>query len=252
MTFSRIAALALACILPFAAGCRPSAPHPAPQPSGSIHGLIAFTGTLPIPPATNPHCYSLQTDRQFFLEDHMLPRALPPVFLWISAGLENRSVSAPHEQAVLTQIHCGLQPQILGVLPGRPVYFTNSDPFPAHLRVEPHTAGNPTLNLNLPPKTTGQVHSFPHPELMIPVTATHSPSQGAPAHAYLNVVPNPYFTLSGPQGHFRLRNLPPGTYTLSAIRPGYPTQSQSVLVKAGVAAQITFTFPAKTPPPAHN
>lgn len=175
----------------------------------------------------------------------MLPRSHPPAFLWISAGLPNRPFAAPHQNAVLTQIQCRFHPQLLGVLPNQPVDFTNSDPFPVHFRVAPTAHGNPTLHLTLQPQKPGVVRSFPHPELLIPVT---SPGH-ASMHAYLNVVPDPFFTVSGPYGHFRLRNLPPGTYSLSALRPGFPTQTRSVTVKPNTVTHMTFTFPPTSLPP---
>lgn len=179
----------------------------------------------------------------------MRPRAQPPVFLWISAGLHNRTFAAPHQQAVLTQVQCRFHPQIVGALPNQPIDFTNSDPFPIHFRITPRITGNPTLNLALQPRKPGRVHSFSHPELMIPVTSPGHPSM----HAWINIVPNPFFTLSGSHGRFRLRNLPPGTYSLSAMRPGFPTQTRSVTVKPDTITRISFAFnhsnpPAKTTP----
>jgi hypothetical protein len=124
-------------------------------------------------------------------------------------------------------------------LPGQPVDFTNSDPGPAHFHIAPRIPGNPTVNLILPQGKPGKLRSFPHPELLIPVTMPDFPH----AHAWINVVPNPYFTLSGPHGHFRIPGLPPGSYTLSAISPGYPAQAQPFTVKPNVVTHIRFTFP---------
>lgn len=251
MRFSRTAALALACILPFAAGCKGAAPHVAPQPTGAIQGVISFTGPVPRPAAINaalsPACARLAHRRQYQLEDHMLPRTLPPVFLWISSGLSGRTFPAPHEQAVLTQLNCRFHPQLLGVMPGQPIDFTNSDPFPAHLRITPRIPANPSLDLSLRPQSPGDVRSFPRSELMIPVTSPGHPWM----HAYINVVPNPCFTVSGPQGRFVLRNLPPGTYSLSAIQPGYPVQTQPVTVQPNAVAHVNFNF-SSTASPAHN
>lgn len=247
MSFRRAAILLLSCILPFAAGCSRHAPPPPPPASGSIQGSIAFPGLQPSTKLSKdslpPDCQAGVRDRHLLIEDKLLPHAHPQVFLWISAGLTGHSFPVPHQQAVLTQILCGFHPQIIGVLPGQPVDFTNTDPFPAHFRVVPHTSGNPTLTLTLAPDKPGQVHVFPKPELMIPVTTPDYPH----TRAFINVVSNPYFTLSGSHGHFRLRGLPPGTYTLSAMRPGYPTKSRSVTVKANAVTHIRFSFPAPTP-----
>ena len=250
MTLRRVAILTLACILPFAAGCKSAARNPAPQPTGSIYGSVTVTTPSPQPgPAQfthHPDCASLKDYGPFRFEDQTLPRTVPPVFLWISAGLPSQP--PPRTQAVLTQFQCRFQPQILGVLPGQPVDFTNADPFLAYFRVTPAISGNPSLALTLPPIKPGKVHTFSHPELLIPVTSPNRPWM----KAWINVVPNSHFTLSGPDGRFTLRHLPPGTYTLSALRPGFPIQTRSISIKPGAATHATFTFPQKssTPPSA--
>lgn len=174
----------------------------------------------------------------------MLTPEQPPVFLWISAGLPQAATATPRQKAVLTQFQCGFHPRLLGVLPDQPVDFTNSNLSPAHLRVTPNIPGNPTLNLTLRPQKPGRLHAFPRPELLIPVTSPDHPDM----RADINVVPNPYFTLSGPKGRFSLRNLPPGTYTLSALRPGFPTQSQSITVQPNTTTHVVFTFSKSTTP----
>jgi hypothetical protein len=65
--------------------------------------------------------------------------------------------------------------------------------------------------------------------------------------AWINVVPNQHFTLSGPDGRFTLRLLPPGTYTLSALLPGFPVQTQSINIQPGVATSVNFSFPQSLP-----
>jgi hypothetical protein len=238
--------LPLACILPFAAGCRSTAPHHAPPPTGSILGSVTVAAPVAQPTPTqfahDPGCASLKNDRQFRLEDHPLPHSVPPVFLWISAGLP-RHAPASCTQVVLTQFQCEFQPQIIGVLPNQSIDFSNSDPFSAQVTVKPAVAGNLSLSLTLPPEKPGQLRSFPHPELLIPVTSPQRPWM----KAWINVVPNSHFTLSGPHGRFTLRHLPPGTYTLSALRPGFPVQTQSVTIRANAATQATFTFSAGAP-----
>lgn len=123
-------------------------------------------------------------------------------------------------------------------MPDEPVTFTDNNPIPAQIHVASAVSGNPTFDLALKPYRPGQIRTFPQPELMIPVTLANSPETSA----YINVIANPYFTISGPEGYFRLRNLPPGTYTLSAIRPGSPVQTQTVTIQSGAATKVRFTF----------
>jgi hypothetical protein len=64
-------------------------------------------------------------------------------------------------------------------------------------------------------------------------------------HAYIGVVDNPYFAVTTADGGFRLPNLPPGTYTLTAWHEKLGVQRQTVTVTAGSPAASHFVFRAQ-------
>ena len=51
--------------------------------------------------------------------------------------------------------------------------------------------------------------------------------------AYVGVVPHPYYAVSGEDGAFSIKNLPPGKYTLEAWHEKLGTQTQEVTVAPG-------------------
>jgi nanoRNase/pAp phosphatase (c-di-AMP/oligoRNAs hydrolase) len=57
-------------------------------------------------------------------------------------------------------------------------------------------------------------------------------------------VKGPY-GVSDDSGSFKLDNVPPGAYTLTAWHETYGTQTQNVTVAAGKPATVSFTFNAK-------
>ena len=61
---------------------------------------------------------------------------------------------------------------------------------------------------------------------------------------YMVVVKGPY-GISDDKGSFKIENLPPGSYTLTAWQESYGTQTQQVTVAAGKPATANFTFKAK-------
>ena len=70
------------------------------------------------------------------------------------------------------------------------------------------------------------VRRFARPEFMIHVKCNiHSWMQ-----AYIGVVDNPYFAVSGEDGSYRIGNLPPGIYTVAIWQEKLGTQEQQVTV----------------------
>jgi hypothetical protein len=63
-------------------------------------------------------------------------------------------------------------------------------------------------------------------------------------HAYIAVVTGPY-GVSDDRGSFKLDNVPPGAYTLTAWPETYGTQTQNVTVAAGKPATVSFPCKAK-------
>ena len=72
-----------------------------------------------------------------------------------------------------------------------------------------------------------------------PVERTHSWMNG-----YIAVLDNPFFAVSGADGTFSIKGLPPGDYTLEAIHEEYGTQTMKVTVAAKDTKQVDFTFKA--------
>jgi len=63
-------------------------------------------------------------------------------------------------------------------------------------------------------------------------------------HAYIGVVDNPYFAVSGPDGSFTISDVPAGTYTAEAWHEVYGTLSASVTVTAQGTAEVSFDYSA--------
>jgi hypothetical protein len=63
--------------------------------------------------------------------------------------------------------------------------------------------------------------------------------------AYIGVFSHPYFAVTGDDGSFSLKKLPPGDYTIEAWHEKYGTQTLSVKVGASDTQALTFTFKGK-------
>jgi hypothetical protein len=55
-------------------------------------------------------------------------------------------------------------------------------------------------------------------------------------------VDSPYFAVTGSDGSFELKNVPPGEYTIEAWQEELGTQEQHVTVGPSGKAEVAFTF----------
>jgi hypothetical protein len=60
--------------------------------------------------------------------------------------------------------------------------------------------------------------------------------------AYVNVMSHPYFAVTGPDGKFEIKNLPPGEYTLAAVHEKFDEQTIKVKVGPRESVKAGFTF----------
>ena len=47
---------------------------------------------------------------------------------------------------------------------------------------------------------------------------------------YLNVMANPFYAMTGPDGTFTLKGLPPGTYTIATVHEKLGEKTQTITV----------------------
>jgi hypothetical protein len=60
--------------------------------------------------------------------------------------------------------------------------------------------------------------------------------------AWLGVVANPFFAVTGSDGAFTLKGLPPGDYTVEAWTATFGTQEQKVTIGPKESKAINFVF----------
>jgi hypothetical protein len=105
----------------------------------------------------------------------------------------------------------------------------------------PAVPGNQTVDISQPPNGHTEARVFSQPELMMSVRCNNHPWM----QAFINVVTNPFYSVSDADGHFELKGLPPGTYTVVADHEVLGQQTATVTVVAKQSAAQDFTFAGK-------
>ena len=207
---------------------------------GTVTGVVRFTGTPPrrvmIDMAQDPICAMSPTD---LTDDYVVHDGdLANVVVYIQSGLGDRSYPIPRRTVVIDQKGCRFLPHVSAAMAGQEVEFTNSDPTQHNVHMAPTGKGNPNFDVTQRGDANPISRYFATPELMMPVRCNNHPWM----HAYLSVLDNPFFAVTGPDGRFTINGLPPGTYTLTALHEKAGSRSVTVRVEAGETVHPSFSF----------
>lgn len=162
---------------------------------------------------------------------------LANVFVYVKEGLHG-SFPTPSQPATLDQKACRYIPRMLGVMVGQPFKITTDDQ--AIHNVHPMPSKNPQWNETQMPGDKPIVKKFEHPEMMIPMQCNQHPWM----RAYVNVMPHPFFAVSGPDGSFEIKDLPPGEYTIAAVHERFGEKTMKVKVTPKQRAKADFEYTA--------
>ncbi|HYE15648.1 MAG TPA: carboxypeptidase regulatory-like domain-containing protein [Pyrinomonadaceae bacterium] len=214
---------------------------------GIISGAVNFEGAAPAPKPISmdqdPVCAQAG---EAVSEDIVINGdKLQNVFVYISEGkagdkdIKGYSFTPPPTPAVLDQKGCQYVPHVLGVQANQKLQILNSDPT-SH-NVNAMADKNPKFNQGQGPSAPPLEKTFARPETLIPVKCNQHPWM----RAYIGVLGHPFFAVSGKDGRFEIKGVPPGTYTLTAWHEKYPKGlTQSVTVAAGESKSADFKFSA--------
>jgi hypothetical protein len=212
-----------------------------PLTAGSISGMIRYVGKRPLPKkidmSGDPAC--VEAHQGNTLDEPLVVSSkggLANAFVYVKSGLEGKTFATPSTPVAIDQNGCAFRPRVLGVQTNQSLQITNSDPVThsIHPMAQINREWNRSQGAGEPPLA----RKFARPEVMIRVKCNiHSWMQ-----AYIGVVDNAYFAVSGEDGSYRIGNLPPGTYTVAIWQEKLGTQEQQVTVAPHSNTQADVTF----------
>ena len=213
---------------------------PGAPADGSITGTVTYTGTppkmRPVDMAKEPTCAS-QHPTPVMTETVVTGtgNTLRYVVVYISAGA---AAGAPAATVVrYDQRGCEYLPHLAAMQAGQPLEIYNDDQM-AH-NIHPLAKVNPEWNKSQPPGSPAIKATYDKPEF-IPVKCNIHPWM----HGYFAVLATSNFAVTGPDGAFTLKGLPPGKYTVTAWQEKFGSLSQEVTVTSAGATPVNFVFKA--------
>ena len=212
-----------------------------PATAGTVTGKILFTGKAParkkVDMDEDPQCAKLHNGPVYDDEVEVGRKGgLGNAFVYIKSGLEDRKFEPPSQPVVIDQRGCWFTPRVIGMQTGQSLEATNSDPVTHN--IHPRAKVNREWNQNQPQGAEPAIRKFTLPEVMIHVKCNIH----AWMKAWIGVVDNPYFAVTGADGSFEFKNVPPGVYTVEAWQENLGTQDRQVTVPASGKASAAFTF----------
>jgi plastocyanin len=224
----------------------PPAANPGAQPvdkatTGSITGVINLEGTPPraknINMAAVPACAKQHevpaTTEEVVLGDN---GALQNVVVYLKGDFSRYSFPTSTDPLKVDQKGCQYEPHVVALMTGEPLDVSNADGVSHNVNATAKL--NRGWNQTQAPGAVSQSHQFSREEVAIAVSCNIHRWM----RFYIAVIDNPYFQVTDKDGTFILKDVPPGTYTLTAWHELYGTKEQVIMVTPNKQQTVTMTF----------
>ncbi len=227
-----------------AASAPASTPAPAPVTGGAeIKGVIKFEGKVPaaspVKMTADANCAATADKAQMGDSWLVTDGKLANAFVYLKEGVDMSKVPAADSApaVIFDQKGCWYMPHVFGIRVGQTLEIRNSD----------------KTNHNVHSMATNENDQFNQGMAagVAPITKTFT-AEEIGAHikcdvhswmsAYAGVVSHPYFAVSGADGSYSIKNVPPGKYTVHVWHEGdVPEVTGEVTVtEAGATQDFTF------------
>jgi hypothetical protein len=225
-------------------------PYKAKGDEGTVSGAISFTGTPPAPKkidtSADPVCGTANPNLS--TEDTVVKDGkLANVFVYIKDGtaadgtkFAAYTFDTPSDAVTLDQKGCHYVPHVIALQVNQKFRVTNSDP--TQHNIHPNPKNNPGWNQTQPNGAAPIEKTFARAEVLIPVKCDQHPWM----KSYIAVLKHPFFAVSGDDGTFVIKGLPPGKYTVAAWHEkggaAGTEKTMEVTVAANGTAKADFAF----------
>lgn len=219
--------------------------------TGTVSGTVLFKGEKPTSrPLTdisgNAFCKSCFVNKPLPMKDNIVlgknkeADTVQNVLVYVSKGLDGKTFEAPKERVVLDQVDCIYTPHVVAVMVGQTLDVKNSDATLHNVMAQPQQ--NKGFNFGMPVKDQIVEKVFTKPEFKINTRCFMHPWMSA----YVHVLEHPFFAVTGPDGTFTLKGLPPGEYEITVLHESSQLEAtpavQTIKVAADEGKKVDFSY----------
>ena len=209
--------------------------------TAEVTGRVTYDGAIPEPRFVHmnadPYCAKANQGAANQESVRAAPdRSLAGVFVYVSKGLESVRYTAPATPVVLDQTACWYSPSLIGLQVGQPLEVRNSDETLHNVHALAEKAEG--FNIGMPHKGMSAVRKFSEPEVLVRIKCDVHPWMAA----FVGVVANPYYAITGDDGSYRLSGVPAGEFTIAAVHPELGRHEQQVTLADGAHVSADFQF----------
>jgi hypothetical protein len=213
--------------------------------AATVSGKVSFTGEKPKVPtldmSANPACAKAHStpakSEEVVINDN---GTLKNVLVYVK-GVPDRQYPAPSGAVTLDQKGCQYGPHVVAVMSGQNIEIKNDDP--TNHNIHPLPKINQEWNESQAPGSDPKMRSFAREEKDPPIAVKCNVHPWM--RSYIAVSNDPYTAVTGDDGTYTIKSLPPGSYTLVTWHEKYGKKETPVTVAAKDTKTVDVSYDGK-------
>ena len=208
---------------------------------GTIEGVVTLSGTAPagapIKVTKNQdYCGQTLPDPVYAVDGS---GGLANVIVYLKDVTKGKAAST--EPLALVNTKCMFSPRAQGAMVSQQIKISSDDTVLHNTHPQNAETNATIFNVALPFKGFSVTKPLPNMPMMIKVKCDAHEWM----HAWILELEHPYYATTGGDGHFTIKDVPPGTYTLAVWHEAAGEKSAPVVVAAGQSVKPKITLAAK-------
>ena len=214
--------------------------------AATVTGKVAFTGEKPksinIDMSANPACSKAHAGAPAHSEEVVVNDngTLKNVLLYVK-GVPDRQYPVPSTAVPLDQKGCMYGPHVIAVMAGQNIEVKNDDP--TNHNIHPLPKINQEWNESQAPGSDPKMKTFAREEIDPPIAVKCNIHPWM--RSYIAVSNTPYTAVTGDDGSYTIKGLPPGSYTLVAWHEKFGKKETPITVAAKESKSVDVSYDGK-------